>query len=87
MALRAKIIRDNNPSQAGTEIEKRDHSLRSTREQEIRCRAYEIHLDHGARSGRELEDWLQAEREENRWLYLSYLGFCNEHDVDRMASF
>jgi predicted ester cyclase len=58
-----------------------------TREQEIRCRAYEIHLEHGARPGRELEDWLQAEREENRWLYLFYLEFCNEHDVEGMASF
>jgi predicted ester cyclase len=26
-------------------------------------------------------------REENRSLYLSYLEFCNKHDVDGMASF
>ena len=27
------------------------------------------------------------QREEQRTLYLSYLEYCNEHDVDRMASF
>ena len=26
-------------------------------------------------------------REEHRSLYLSYLEYCNEHDLDRMASF
>jgi predicted ester cyclase len=26
-------------------------------------------------------------RDEHRSLYLSYLKYCNEHDVDRMASF
>jgi NADPH:quinone reductase-like Zn-dependent oxidoreductase len=33
------------------------------REHEIRTRAYELYLAHGAQPGRELEDWLQAERE------------------------
>ena len=33
------------------------------REHEIRSRAYEIYLARGAEPGRELEDWLQAERE------------------------
>jgi NADPH:quinone reductase-like Zn-dependent oxidoreductase len=33
------------------------------REHEIRGRAYEIYLTRGAQPGRELEDWLQAERE------------------------
>jgi len=28
-----------------------------------------------------------TQREENRSLYLSYLEFCNEHDVEGMASF
>ncbi len=32
-------------------------------DEEIRQRAYEIHLDGGAAPGRELDDWLQAERE------------------------
>jgi hypothetical protein len=32
-------------------------------EHDIRTRAYELHLARGAQPGRELEDWLQAERE------------------------
>ena len=48
------------PRQPRTEIEERGHP---TREDEIRRRAYEIYLDRGAQTGRELEDWLQAERE------------------------
>ena len=33
------------------------------REHEVRTRAYELYLARGAQPGRELEDWLQAERE------------------------
>jgi hypothetical protein len=51
------------PREPGTEIEARGHPLRSTREPEIRCGAFEIYLARGAQPGRELEDWLQAERE------------------------
>ncbi len=32
-------------------------------EEQIRVRAYEIYLAGGAAPGRELDDWLQAERE------------------------
>jgi hypothetical protein len=35
----------------------------STRDEEIRCRAYEIYLERGQQPGAELDDWLQAERE------------------------
>ena len=35
----------------------------SARENDIRCRAYEIYLGRGEQSGTELDDWLQAERE------------------------
>ena len=35
----------------------------ATRENDIRCRAYEIYLDRGQKPGTELDDWLQAERE------------------------
>ena len=35
----------------------------SARDEEIRCRAYEIYLERGEQPGRELDDWLQAERE------------------------
>jgi Protein of unknown function (DUF2934) len=33
---------------------------------EIRRRAYEIYLERGGHSGRELDDWLRAEREIGR---------------------
>jgi hypothetical protein len=51
----------NDPREPGTEIEERDQH--STREEEIRRRAYEIYLERGAQPGLELEDWLQAEGE------------------------
>jgi hypothetical protein len=35
----------------------------SERFEEIRRRAYEIYLERGEQPGRELDDWLQAERE------------------------
>jgi hypothetical protein len=34
-----------------------------TRDENIRCRAYEIYLERGQQPGAELDDWLQAERE------------------------
>jgi hypothetical protein len=34
-----------------------------TREQKIRSRAFAIYLERGREPGRDLEDWLQAERE------------------------
>jgi hypothetical protein len=33
------------------------------RDKEIRCRAYKIYLERGEQPGRELDDWLQVERE------------------------
>jgi hypothetical protein len=38
----------------------------SARDEEIRRRAYEIYLERGEQPGRELNDWLQAERELER---------------------
>jgi hypothetical protein len=35
----------------------------TTHEEEIKRRAYEIYLERGEQPGRELDDWLQAERE------------------------
>ena len=47
-------------------------SLRnSTRDEEIRRRAYEIYLERGKQSGREMDDWLQAERELKRGMFLN----------------
>lgn len=63
MASKAKTIGSAEPKQPVTAVEERERSLHSTREQEIRNRAYEIYLQRGAQPGYELEDWLQAERE------------------------
>jgi len=38
----------------------------SARDEEIRRRAYEIYLERGEQTGREVDDWLQAERELER---------------------
>jgi hypothetical protein len=35
----------------------------AARDEKIRHRAYEIYLERGEQPGRELDDWLQAERE------------------------
>jgi hypothetical protein len=58
MASKAKII----SSASASEIDS-VRSLASSREVEIRTRAYEIYLQRGTQPGYELEDWLQAERE------------------------
>ena len=62
MASKA-IIGNTDPTQPETAVEEREASSHSTREQEIRFRAYEIYLQRGEQPGFELEDWLQAERE------------------------
>jgi hypothetical protein len=63
MASKAKMIGSTEATQPETAVEERGVLLRSTREEEIRDRAYEIYLQRGGQSGHELEDWLQAERE------------------------
>jgi hypothetical protein len=63
MASKAKAIGRTDPTQPGTAVAERELLLQSTREQEIRNRAYEIYLQRGAQPGYEVEDWLQAERE------------------------
>ena len=50
-------------TQPETAVEEREVLLRSTREKEIRNRAYEIYLQRGGQPGYEVADWLQAERE------------------------
>ena len=40
--------------------------VNSTRDEEIRRRAYEIYLERGEQPGCDLDDWLQAERELQR---------------------
>jgi hypothetical protein len=65
------------PTQPGTAVEERERLLQSTREQEIRNRAYEIYLQRGAQPGYEVEDWLQAERE---------LTTCQRNEMPSAAS-
>ena len=38
----------------------------SSRDEEIRRRAYQIYLERGEQAGTELDDWVQAEREVRR---------------------
>ena len=45
--------------------------VNSTRHEEIRRRAYGIYLERGEQPGRELDDWLQAERELKRGMFLN----------------
>ncbi len=62
MASKAKTIGHTGPGKPAT-VEERAGLLHSTREQEIRIRAYEIYLQRGGQPGHELEDWLRAELE------------------------
>jgi hypothetical protein len=56
MASKAKIVDRTDPTQPETAVEEREGFLHSTREQEIRNRAYEIYVQRGGRPGYELED-------------------------------
>ena len=60
---KAKTIGVTDTTQPGAGVEESALLLQSTREQEIRNRAYEIYLQRGAESGAEAQDWFQAERE------------------------
>jgi hypothetical protein len=63
MASKAKLIRGSEPAEPETVVERKEELPHSTREQEIRNRAYEIYLQRGGQPGYELQDWLQAEHE------------------------
>jgi hypothetical protein len=56
------------PSNGATEEGKASARTNKTHvpKDHIRKRAYEIHRAHGGGSGKELDDWLQAERELNQ---------------------
>jgi hypothetical protein len=47
----------------GTETQEQGRLSASTREDKIRRRAYELYVERGGEPGRDIEDWLQAERE------------------------
>ena len=66
MSTRARSKTGNQP--APDAIEKQSGSVNSSAgdapaHDEIRLRAYGIHVERGGRHGCDLEDWLQAERE------------------------
>lgn len=63
MASRAKHRDSSEAVELVAETQEQDRLLDSTRGNKIRRRAYEIYLERGSEPGRELEDWLQAERE------------------------
>jgi hypothetical protein len=63
MASKAAIVRSTGLTEPDTEAKESEGLLHSSREQEIRNRAYEIYLQRGGQTGDELQDWLQAERE------------------------
>jgi hypothetical protein len=63
MASKAQKISSADHTRPGTAVEERGRLPQSSREQEIRNRAYEIYLQRGTQPGNEVEDWLQAERE------------------------
>ena len=63
MGSKAKTIASADRTQRETAAQEREGLLDSTREQEIRNRAYEIYLERGGQPGCEVDDWLQAERE------------------------
>ena len=63
MTSKAKDSYGSEAVEPGAETQEQDRLLDSTRGDKIRRRAYEIYLERGSEPGRELEDWLQAERE------------------------
>jgi hypothetical protein len=63
MASTAKMINSTEATPPDRAVEEGEVLPRSTRDEEIRNRAYEIYLQRGGQPGYELEDWLQAERE------------------------
>jgi hypothetical protein len=54
----------------------------SARDEEVRRRAYLIYLERGEQSGRELDDWLQAERQLERGRSLNSERRSAAADID-----
>jgi len=67
MSSKPKRNEITDPQAASTQGETGEVSAEnSARDEEIRRRAYEIYLKRGEQPGRDLDDWLQAERELER---------------------
>jgi hypothetical protein len=60
MASKSKDSDSRKAEQPGAEGQEQDSLLD---EERIRRRAYEMYLERGGEPGRDLEDWLHAERE------------------------
>src|SRR5260370_27309546 len=56
----------------------------AVRDEEIRRRAYEIYRERGEQPGRELDDWLQAERELKRGMLLNPECGSATADIDTL---
>ena len=56
--------------------------VNSARDEEIRRRAYEIYRERGDQPGRELDDWLQAERQLERVMFLNSERRSATADID-----
>jgi hypothetical protein len=64
MSSKLKSDGNSEPQATSAQAEAGEVSVgNAVRTEEIRRRAYEIYLERGEQPGRELDDWLQAERE------------------------
>ena len=61
--MSSKLRTSRQSKQPSTEGGKEERSVANPAREEIKRRAYEIYLERGEESGRDLEDWLRAERE------------------------
>jgi hypothetical protein len=65
--MSSKLKRNGSTEAEATQAETGEVPVgNSAPDEEIRRRAYEIYLERGEQQGRELDDWLQAERELER---------------------
>jgi Protein of unknown function (DUF2934) len=68
--MSSKPKRNGSTAQQGTSVQAMETGGPSVgnaaRDEDIRRRAYEIYLERGQQPGRDLDDWLQAERELER---------------------
>ena len=65
MSSRPKGNRSTGPQATATQAAETGEASvgNAARDEDIRRRAYEIYFERGEQPGRELDDWLQAERE------------------------
>ena len=86
MASKTKTIGGTDPTQPAGAVEERQGLPHSPREEDLRDRAYEIHLRRGAQPGHEVDDWLQAEREltleANKSIALRLVELFNDRRLD-----